>query len=200
MVNYLQGQLQNSGVSNLLTYHELGANLPARLEVLVYQKESLMHSSLPPTLLMDLKESFPLRYSKTVAIGSKSDLTKEIKNVASFTSKVYAKFLSLDKEGKGPFQARGVLFRQLDTTPSASACKQFKAALKQKIITDLTQRKTIKLETDLYPTETLEEIVRSVFEQKDQVHLLFPIKTCTTISLKADDTKINLEMNFIAPL
>lgn len=150
------------------------------------------------TSLMDISTSFPIEYSFELNC-SEDNLQKNIQEVASFVSKVYAKFPKLSEEGREQLRKLGVIFTKLKELPSSSECEQFETALKERIIADLNQKKdycSIMLSTDYFPEKELCEVARAVFQQKNELGFLFPYKTCTSVCLRNKKTKLCVNMNF----
>jgi hypothetical protein len=158
-------------------------------------------NSLSPSLL-DLNESFPVDYSIEFDC-SESNLEEIVEKVASFTSKVYATFPALSKEGREQLKKAGVWFNVSKESPTTEECEQFEVILKNKIITTLSKKEkrcSIQLSTDYYPEKILCEIAESAFKNVRQLGFLFPYKTCTRISLNQEKTKLGLNMNFKGPI
>jgi len=78
-------------------------------------KGNLMSLSLSPSLI-DLNESFPINYSIEFDC-SESNLEEIVEKVASFTSRVYATFPALGKEGREQLKKAGVWINKLDIAP-----------------------------------------------------------------------------------
>ena len=80
---------------------------------------------------------------------------------------------------------------------------QFEKRLKQKIITVLNQgegRSSLRLSTDYWPEGRSRKVAESIFQPKYQLGLLFPYKTCTTISFEDNEPSCGSNMNFKSPI
>ena len=126
-----------------------------------------------------------------------------LEKVASFTSKVYARFPKLNNGEREEFRKKGGWIQKIDetpgTTPSASECEQFEEALKNRIIATLDPKDedcSIKLSTDYHPEGILCEVAESVFRENYNLGRLFPYKTLTSISFRNDATQLRLIMDF----
>ncbi len=146
-----------------------------------------------------INEQFiPINYSIEF-LCSESNLEENLVKLASFTSKVYAKFASLDREGREQLKQGGVWMGELNHSASLSECVEFEKRLSKRIIEILNQKErgcNIQLSTNYYPEGILLEIAQSTFKNI-QLGMLFPYKTFTHISL--NDTKLCLNMNFKGP-
>lgn len=148
-------------------------------------------------------ESLPVSYF-VILDCSQDNLKKTIEEVASFVSKVYAKFPQSTKDEREQMVKRGYAFNIncKYTIPSRNECEQFEGALKERIITALSQEEgsdcEIRLSTNYSPEDTLGAIVFPIFQNKLKQGLLFPYKTCTKIFLNSTKTELKVNMNFKA--
>lgn len=148
---------------------------------------------------MDPNQCIPLEYAITLDY-SKDNLQK----LASFTSKVYARFPKLDNAEREAFRKNGGWMQKIDETqekiPSPFECEQFEEALKNTIIAALDPKDktaSIGLSTDYYPEDILCDVAESVFlKNYYRLDRLFPYKTLTSISFRNNATQLRLIMDF----
>lgn len=150
-------------------------------------------------LLMDINA--PLFPHYNIKLGySEANLPNKIEEVASFVSKVYAKFPKLDEEKTEQLRKAGFYFNKDKKIASASECEQFEIALKERIIKDLNQNRSygysIELLTDYSPGETLAEVAEPIFQNIGSLGPFFPYKSITTINLDVNKKKLRLSMQF----
>lgn len=112
-----------------------------------------------------------------------------VDDAASFVSEVFSRFPTLtDEEKKKLGESRLSLDRSYGTVKGA---KEFKKSLKERIVKDLTNERSIKLSTDNIPEGVLLEVARSVLDVMCFIGL-FPCKSATYVTLMKKEIEVRM--------
>lgn len=164
----------------------------------------------PVILWKDLNEEFPVDYCIELNFSEKHG-ENVLEVVADFVSAVYSKFLEMDKEDRENLATDNVWISKQPCVLSVEERLKFKNELRKKILDNLNVKKeapdikgsvcvlrptSIKLSTDFGPTGTLLSACEEVFPSVYSMQNWFPYKTCTSISLNAERTQLELNMKF----
>lgn len=156
--------------------------------------------NMPLPQIFDVEE-LPFEISLNVIDCSDGNRQAKIKEVASFVSKIYTKFIqSTEGERDRLYEDKKCIIKKNIPTSSIQKNEQFRTALEKLIIQTLNKKHftdcRVILSTDARPEKMLLDVAKGIFEDRD-LHLLFPDKVWTRVYFKdRAKTKLCLETKF----
>jgi hypothetical protein len=126
---------------------------------------------------------------------SEDNFSTRLDEAASFVSDTFSKFPLLTSEEKEKLGRSRLSFSLHNQTVTSDQIHEFKKALKDRIVKDLTEVRYVDLSTDYYPENALRDVAVSIF-QNLQVGFLFPYKTTTRMKDMKTHIEVNMRLSF----